>query len=102
VPEPTDIPTTVVLVLDAETGVVLARVAVREPDLATIDALLRIRLTAARAGRRVRVRDAPEGLRELLELVGLSDALVLEPRRQAEGREQLRVDEVMQPGDPLA
>ncbi len=95
-------PTTAVLVIDTETGQVVHRVLVQALDLAVVNALARLQLRALRRGRRIRVRDAPEALRELLQLVGLAEGLVLEPRREVEGGEQLGVEEVVQPRDPPA
>ena len=69
-------------------------------DLALVDALMRRQLDACRRGRRVRLRNVPDDLRGLLELLGLDGVVVLEPRRQAEVGEQLRVDEVVQAADP--
>ncbi|MEV6043077.1 STAS domain-containing protein [Streptomyces xanthochromogenes] len=45
--------------------------AVTRADLAAVEAVARLRLTARRAGRRVRMRNAGAGLVALLELVGL-------------------------------
>lgn len=77
------------------------------PDAVTVDALARLQLTARRVGRRVRLRQACGELQELLSLMGLSEALPcgwesgLEPRRQAEEREEGRgVQEERDPGDP--
>jgi hypothetical protein len=67
--------------------------------LEVVDALMRLVLAARRHGVTVRLGDAPEDLVALLELVGLDDVVAIEPRRQPEGGEQLRVDEVVQPGD---
>jgi ABC-type transporter Mla MlaB component len=71
------------------------------PGLGLIDALMRLQLAARRHGCEVRLRDVPEELRELLELVGLDGVVGLEPRRQPEGGEQLRIDEVVEPGDAI-
>ena len=76
------------------------------PDLAVVDELARLLLAARRMGYSLRLRDACTGLLELLELVGLSD-LVTEAGLgqmdgQAEGREQLGVEEVVVPDDPVA
>ena len=71
-------------------------------DLALVDALLRAHLTARRRGCRIRVCNVPPELCELLEFVGVEDLLLLEPRRQAEGLEELRIEEVVQPDDPVA
>ena len=57
---------------------------------------------APRAAWRVRLRDASDELRGLLELVGLAEVLALEPRREPELGEELGVEEVVQPGDPAA
>ena len=43
---------------------------------------------------------SPRDVDDVIELVGLTDVLAVEPEREPELREQLRVDEVMQPGDP--
>jgi hypothetical protein len=98
--QPRDTPVTVVLVGDDGTEVLLGRLDVRMPDLALVDRLLRLRLESGRCGAALALRDVPEPLRELLELVGVADLLGLEPRRQPEVGEQLGVEEVVQPGDP--
>jgi ABC-type transporter Mla MlaB component len=54
------------------------------PDALTIDALARLQLSARRHGRRLRLYHASEELRDLIDLVGLSEVLGLEPRRQPE------------------
>jgi ABC-type transporter Mla MlaB component len=81
--------------------------AVADPDAVTVDALARLQLTARRVGRRVQLRYACGELQELLVLTGLSDVLPcgrasgLDPRGQAEEREQARgVQEEADPGDP--
>ncbi|MFF8830452.1 STAS domain-containing protein [Streptomyces sp. NPDC015131] len=53
--------------------------AVTRPNLATVEALARLRLTARRLGRRMAVTGAGPELRMLLELVGLTDLLVMPP-----------------------
>jgi ABC-type transporter Mla MlaB component len=93
------VPATVVLVADDNSEVVLGRLEAELSGLALVDALMHFRLEARRHGLRVRLLDVPEALRELLELVGLDGVLPLEPRRQPELLEQLRPDEVVQPGD---
>lgn len=100
--DPRDKPMTVVMVLADGRERIVGRVCARAVDLATIDGLLRLQLLAQRRGWRLQVRDASDDLRALLELVGLEEVLVLEPRRQPEVGEPLRVDEVVQPRDPLA
>jgi ABC-type transporter Mla MlaB component len=97
-----DIPTTVVLVAADGTEEVVGRVEPGRADLATVDALVRFQLVARRAGGRVRVDDASDELRDLLELAGLAEVLGLEPRRKPELLEQLGIEEVMQAGDPPA
>ena len=87
------------LVVDAETDEVLGRVDARKPDLALVDSLARLQLGARRRGGRLRLRNVSPELRGLLELVGLADVLAVEPRRKPELLEQLRVEEVVQPGD---
>lgn len=81
--------------------------AVFDPDAATIDALARLQLTARELGGRIQLQHACDELQELLELTGLSDVLPLcaelplEPRRQAEEREQARrIEEESDPADP--
>ena len=68
-------------------------------DLAVVDALSRLQLAARRSGWSVRLENPGRHLRQLLELVGLAGLLV-EVDRQAEGGEQLGVEEVVQPDDP--
>ena len=46
-----------------------------EPDAVTVDALARLQLAAQRHGCRVRLRNASEGLRELVDFMGLQDVL---------------------------
>ena len=58
------------------------------PDLVSIDTLARLRLRVRRLGRPLELRGASDELRELVAFVGLRDVLALEPRRQAEEREQ--------------
>lgn len=103
-PEPCDKPITVVAILD-DVEVVAAQVDARGPDLALVDALLRMRLAFRRRGWEMRLRDVPKPLSGLLELVGLADLLSgrrLELGGQPELGEQLRIDEMVEPGDPLA
>ena len=81
------------------------------PDLAAVDALARLCLTARRLGCRVELRGACPELRDLLGLVGLAGvvicegdpaALGLEAGRQAEQREEPRgVEEERDPCDAV-
>jgi anti-anti-sigma regulatory factor len=69
-------------------------------DCVTVDALARLHLAARRAGVELSVRHASTELRELLVFTGLSETLGLEPRRQAEEREDaLRGEEERQLDD---
>jgi anti-anti-sigma regulatory factor len=76
------------------------------PDPGTVDVLARLQLTARRLGRSIRLRNPRPELRDLLGLTGLCTELPccgglgLEPQRQPEGREQVRIDEEVDPGDP--
>lgn len=71
-----------------------------EPDPALLDALVRLQLTAMRFGTRVELQNACPRLVDLLNLVGMCELLGCERQRDAEEREQLRVDEVVEGGDP--
>ena len=98
--EPCEKPTTVAMIVDDGIEVTIASVDARRPDLGLVEALMRLRLVARRRGWQLVVRDLPDEQRGLLDLVGLTDLLVLEPGRQPELGEQLGVDEVVQPTDP--
>jgi hypothetical protein len=75
-------------------------------DVTTIDALARFQLAARRRGQRLRLRAASDELRSLIGFVGLggvlgSDSLCVEPRREAEEREELlRIEEEGELDDP--
>jgi hypothetical protein len=88
-----------ILIVDDDTDEVVACVDGRRATVDVVNVLAREQLAARRAGRRVRFRNVGEELRALLELVGLTGVLAVEPRREPELREQLRVDEVVQPAD---
>jgi hypothetical protein len=90
----------VVLIIDAATDEVLGHVDARSPDLALVESLARLQLSARRRGERLRLRNVSDELRALLELVGLDEVLAVEARRQPELGEELRVEEVVQPRDP--
>ena len=71
------------------------------PDAVTVDTLARLQLAARRVGRKVRLREASDELVELITFCGLRDVLGVEPRGQAEQREQsLRLEEERDLGDP--
>lgn len=80
-------------------------------DELALEALARLQLTAQRLGASIQLYNAPEGLADLLDLLGLSDVLPVtvdsavdrvdrvDPNRLVEEREQVRVDEEVDPGD---
>jgi hypothetical protein len=70
-----NIQTTVMLVTACGVEVIAGKIDAAEPDLALVDALMRLQLAAKRRGWRVCVRDPPPLLVSLLELVGLADQL---------------------------
>jgi ABC-type transporter Mla MlaB component len=75
--------------------------AIERPDAVLVDAIARLELAARRAGRTVCVHNAPRGLQELVDFMGLGELLRLEPRRQPEEREQrLGVEEGRELDDP--
>jgi ABC-type transporter Mla MlaB component len=81
-------------------------------DELTLEVLTRLQLTAQRVGASIRLHNAPGELVDLLDLLGLSDVLpvsveivgaagsALDADRQAEEREQVRIDEEVERGDP--
>jgi len=75
-------------------------------DLAVVDELARLQLAARRLGCSIRLRDACVDLRELLAISGLIDLLPgaadSEVGGQAERGEEVGVEEVVQPDDPVA
>ncbi|WP_127507505.1 STAS domain-containing protein [Actinoplanes solisilvae] len=93
-------------------GDVVCDASAARPDVVTVEALARLRLTAGRHGRRFIVHDAPPELVSLFGLMGLGGFLAaaeharrsvlrVEPGGQAEDREEpLGVEEVVDPGDP--
>lgn len=76
------------------------------PDLDVADDLARLQLLARRLGGSIWLRGASPELAQLLELAGLGDVVPdgpsRQPGRQAEGLEQVRVEEVVVPDDPVA
>ena len=75
--------------------------AVLQADVATLDLLARRQLAARRMGRHVLLRDPSPALRRLIAFAGLDEVLRVEPRGQAEQREEpLGVEEERQLLDP--
>lgn len=77
------------------------------PDLAVVDELARWQLAARRLGCSIRLRAACLELSELLGLLGLGEVVTgvglrFEAGGQAEGGEQVGVEEVVMPDDTLA
>jgi hypothetical protein len=76
------------------------------PDLATIDDLARVQLTARRLGWSMCVYDAGTELSQLLAFVGLDDVLTVvrsgEVFGKTEGGEEVGVEEVVPRDDPSA
>ncbi|MFF7651162.1 STAS domain-containing protein [Streptomyces sp. NPDC007983] len=76
-------------------------VAAHRPGLAMVETLARLRLTARRLGREMRLRNTGGELAEVLTRAGLGAALRIEPGREAEqGEQPLGVQEGVEPGDP--
>ena len=63
------------LVESGSTDLVVDVSALLAPDVATVDALARMQLTARRLGREIRVQHACHRLVELLVLTGLADVI---------------------------
>lgn len=85
---------------------VVCDVGALDPDAVTVDVLARLQLTARRLGRRVELVGACAELGDLIAFAGLAEVLRvgaasgLEPRGQAEEREQaFGVEEEADPGD---
>ena len=77
------------------------------PDLGLVDEVARLQLAAHRLGCRIWLRHACRDLLGLLELVGLREMVAgpaagLQVVGQAEDPEQLGVEEVVVPDDPVA
>jgi anti-anti-sigma regulatory factor len=90
--------------LRANTGdvVVCDLTAVTAPDLVTVEALARLRLTARRHGRAFTIRGCNPNLGGLIGLLGLGEALS-EAGREPEQRKQAGgVEEVVDGRDPPA
>jgi anti-anti-sigma regulatory factor len=83
--------------------------AAEDANAVTVDALARLQLIARRSGRRICIANASPALRDLMELMGLTDALPLstelslQPQGEAEAREHgCGVQEEIEPHDPIA
>ena len=71
-------------------------------SLDAVEALARLQLAARRKGLDLRLHVVSRELRDLIELTGLTQVLGVEPRRQAEEREQrLSVEEEGELGDAV-
>lgn len=88
---------------DLEVSITLGK---RRPDLGLVEELARLRLMAGQLGYTFRLDNPCSTVRELLDLVGLGELSTagsdsaLEAGRKPESREQLGVEEVVEPGDP--
>ena len=60
---------------ESSAGVVLCDVCGVEPDAVTVDALCRLQLAARRHRCRIRLRNASEDLRRLVDFMGLTEVL---------------------------
>ena len=70
-------------------------------DFGTVESLARLQLAARRCGLELRLTRVPAELEELITFVGLAEALGLEPRGQAEEREErVGVEEEGELDDP--
>ena len=76
---------------------------IRDPDLATVDALARAQLNARRLNTCLRLRNVSPVLQELIGLVGLDEVLSGRPCGEAEERkEALGVEECVEADDSTA
>lgn len=75
--------------------------AVAAPDLGTVDALCRLRVSVAHMGYVLRLIEATHQLDELLTWCGLDESSLVQGEREAEEREEtIGVEEEVEPGDP--
>ncbi|MFG2054291.1 STAS domain-containing protein [Micromonospora sp. NPDC048930] len=82
-------------------GIVACDVAaVASPDVVTVEALARLRLTARRHGWQLVVRGAGPALLRLVELLGLTDELPQSGRQPEQREEPSGVQETGDRGDP--
>ena len=85
--------------------IVVVDVGALAADACTVESLARLRLIARRFGASIELRNAPAELVDLIALIGLSDLLpvsgesTLQVDRQSEEREQVLVDEEVDPRD---
>ena len=71
------------------------------PDATTVGALARLQLNARRLGQEVRLSHVSSELQELLDFVGLSEVLRVEPGGQAkEGEQRVGIEEERELDDP--
>jgi hypothetical protein len=82
--------------------VVVCDVGAARPDMVTVEALARLRLTAQRSGWRLVVSGAGPDLRGLVVLLGLADVLPQSGRQPVQREEPLGVEEVVDRRDPIA
>jgi hypothetical protein len=74
---------------------------VAAPDLGTVDALCRLRMSVAHMGYVLRLIEATPQLEELLTWCGLDESSLVQGEREAEEREEtIGVEEEVEPGDP--
>jgi hypothetical protein len=99
VPEAGDTRATLLMVAADGTETIVGRFDARGADLVLVDVLARLELAARRHGLRLCLRDAPDDLCALIDLAGLAGVLAVETWRKAEVREQLGVEEVLEPPD---
>jgi hypothetical protein len=97
-------PTTVTVVLTRDGRTFrIARVVSPQCDVRLVEVLLRIALEARRQGWAMRIEGVEDDLRDLFGFLGLGELLAygsaLEAGGQPEGREQLDVEEVVDPRD---
>src|SRR3954462_14742207 len=97
-------PAVVIPVQPTPGAIVVDVSALPEPDPVVLDALVRLQLAARRLGASIRLENACPELVDLLEIVGLADVVPAVASRvemdgQVEQREEVRVDEEIEPGD---
>ena len=75
--------------------------AVLAPDLGTVDALCRLRMSVAHMGYVLRLIEATPQLEELLTWCGLNEGSLVQGERKAEEREEtFGVEKEVEAGDP--